>query len=167
MKTNQKPAHLHSLLSWLIWSVTKLCSREETSAELAAPSRGSLGEANSMTQWAKAKVKCRSVRVSVWACCGKKQGNSTDCEPCNSPTQQFHTLWQASIPPSVYQQGAPAGERTDCCLESYPWCHCHYFSDWEDCSTARMSLQQVQPLGQTFCSSSYIQIFKNCINSCA
>lgn len=71
-------AHLHSLLSWLIWSVTKLCSRKETSAELTAARLVSLEEANSMTQWAKAKVKCRSVRVSVWGCCEKTPGNSTD-----------------------------------------------------------------------------------------
>lgn len=71
-------AHLHSLLSWLIWSVTKLCSRKETSAELTAARLVSLEEANSMTQWAKAKVKCRSVRVSVWGCCERTPGNSTD-----------------------------------------------------------------------------------------
>lgn len=93
METSPKPAHLHSLLSWLIWSVTKLCSREETSAGLTAPSFGSLEEANSMTQWAKAKVKCRSVRVSVWACCGKKQGDSTGYKPYDISSQQFHILW--------------------------------------------------------------------------
>lgn len=66
-------AHLHSLLRRLIWSVTKLCSRNETSGLLMASSPGSLKAANSMTQWTKAKVKRRSVRASVWACCKRKE----------------------------------------------------------------------------------------------
>lgn len=87
-------AHLQSLLSWLIWSVTKLCSRKETSAELTAFRLISLEEASSRTQWAKAKVKCRSVRMSVWACCEKKPGIFHRFRSGSIPTQKLDTLWR-------------------------------------------------------------------------
>lgn len=66
-------SHLHSLLRRLIWSVTKLCSRKDTSGLLMASSPKSLEEASSMTQWTKARVKRSSLRASVWGCCEKNK----------------------------------------------------------------------------------------------
>lgn len=66
----------HSLLRRLIWSVTELWSRKETSGELMESSTESLEEANSMTHWTKAKVNCKSLRASVCASCEKSIGNS-------------------------------------------------------------------------------------------
>ena len=72
-------SHLHSLLRRLIWSVTKLCSRKETSGLLMADGPRSLEDASSMTQWTKAKVNRSSLRASVWACCEQKRHNIVTC----------------------------------------------------------------------------------------
>lgn len=86
-------SHLHSLLRRLIWSVTKLCSRKETSGLLMAVSPSSLEEANSMTQWTKAKVNRSSLRALVWACCEQKQHNTVTCGILNNLlTSKYHQI---------------------------------------------------------------------------